>query len=65
LVELVNSEYTHESNWATLTFAVGEGHSHEHSEEAHDEIPTYYFAVASLLLVVLLFFFFRSRNDGN
>ena len=65
LVELADSEHTHESNWATLTFAVGEGHSHEHSEEGHDEIPTYYFIVASVLLIALLFFFFRSRNNEN
>lgn len=65
LVELADSEHTHESNWATLTFAVGEGHSHEHSEEGHDEIPTYYFIVASILLIALLFFFFRSRNNEN
>lgn len=65
LVELADSEYTHESNWATLTFAVGEGHSHEHSEETHDEIPVYYFIVASVLLIGLLFFFFRSRNNEN
>ena len=65
LVELADSEYTHESNWATLTFAVGEGHSHEHSEEAHDEIPTYYFIVASVLLIALLFFFFRTRKNED
>lgn len=65
LVELADSEHTHESNWATLTFAVGEGHSHEHSEEGHDETPTYYFIVASILLIALLFFFFRSRNNEN
>ena len=65
LVELADSEHTHESNWATLTFAVGEGHSHEHSEEGHDEIPTYYFIVASILLIALLLFFFRSRNNEN
>jgi hypothetical protein len=65
LVELADSEYSHESNWATLTFAVGEGHSHEHSEEAHDEIPTYYFIFASVLLIALLFFFFRSRKNEN
>jgi len=65
LLELEDSEYTHESNWATLTFAVGEGHSHEHSEDGHDEIPTAYFIIASVLIIALLFFFFRSRNDEN
>ena len=65
LVELTDSDYTHESNWATLTFAVGEGHSHEHSEESHAEIPVYYFIVASVLLLALLFFFFRGRNNEN
>ena len=33
-IHLVHSEeegLTHESNWATLSFAIGEGHSHEHS----------------------------------
>mgnify|MGYP000095778112 CR=1 FL=1 len=34
-IHLVLSEeegLTHESNWATLSFAIGEGHSHEHSD---------------------------------
>jgi len=65
LLELEDSEYTHESNWATLTFAVGEGHTHEHLEDTRDEIPTFYFIIASVLIIALLFFFFRSRNDEN
>ena len=38
-IHLVPSEeagLTHESNWATLSFAVGEGHSHEHSPSGED-----------------------------
>ena len=57
---------THESNWATLTFAIGEGHSHEHVEEAHhhveDGLPSYVYWIGSLLLVVLLFFWFNRKK---
>jgi len=59
---------THESNWATLTFEVGEGHSHEHeaahshSEEAALGIPSYVYWIGSLVLVAGLFFVFNSRT---
>ena len=58
---------THESNWATLTFAIGQGHSHEHSDEAHDHedgtgIPSYVYWIGSLLLLAVLFFWFRRKN---
>jgi hypothetical protein len=45
-IHLVHSEekgLTHESNWATLSFAIGEGHSHTHSdsgETAAEETAT-------------------------
>ncbi len=67
LVESEEEGLTHESNWATLTFAVGEGHSHEHEhdedEHSHEEgVPTYVFVLGSLLLVVVLFFWFRRKK---
>lgn len=58
---------THESNWATLTFEIGEGHSHEHQaahshgEEAGLGIPSYVYWVGSLVLVAGLFFIFNRR----
>jgi uncharacterized GH25 family protein len=52
---------THESNWATLTFAVGEGHSHEHSHE-EDGIPSYFYWIASVLLVIVLFLWFNRKK---
>ncbi|WGK64692.1 DUF4198 domain-containing protein [Croceiramulus getboli] len=65
MTALEDQELTHESNWATLTFAVGSGHSHEHSESSHsheeDGIPSYVFWVGSLLLIGVLFFFFRKK----
>lgn len=71
-----NSEVTHESNWATLTFAVGHGHSeadgtHTHDGEAHvhedehaDGIPSYIYWIGSLVLFAGLFFWFNKRKAG-
>jgi ABC-type Zn2+ transport system substrate-binding protein/surface adhesin len=63
---------THESNWATLTFQIGEGHDHgsnghQHShEEAHDHegegIPSYLFWIGSVLVVGILFLVFNRRK---
>lgn len=58
---------THESNWATLTFAVGQGHSHTHDTAAHqhaDEtgIPSYVYWIGSLLLLAGLFFWFKRKS---
>lgn len=62
MASLENSEYTHESNWATLTFASGAELTHEHEEEIHQEIPTYYFILGSILLIAMMFFYYRSRG---
>jgi uncharacterized GH25 family protein len=61
------SGLTHESNWATLTFEVGDGLGHSHDEVAHsheDEsgISPYYFGIGSLLLIGILFFFFNRKR---
>ena len=70
LMESEEEGLTHESNWATLTFEVGEGHSHEHVQAAddhaheHDDeggIPASVFIIGSLVLVALLFFVFNRR----
>jgi len=66
-MELKSEEgLTHESNWATLTFAIGEGHSHEHQEEDHlheDEgIPSYVFWIGSLIILGILFFWFNRKK---
>lgn len=65
---------THESNWATLTFGVGEGHGigahdlrkaeeHHHHEEGDVlGIPSYVFWVGSLLLVAGLYFWFNRQQ---
>lgn len=63
LVELENSEYTHESNWATLTFAVGKGHVHENTEDPDQEFTAYYWFVGSIILITVLFFYFRSQGN--
>lgn len=60
---------THESNWATLTFEVGAGHSHpgedEQSRREEDGlgIPAYAFWAGSLILFLGLYFWF-SRKEG-
>ncbi len=58
---------THESNWATLTFEVGHGHSHEDGSHSHDEghshgIPAWAYWLGGLAVVVGLFFWWRSRK---
>ncbi len=62
---------THESNWATLTFAVGDGlghtHDHSHDEHEHDHedegIPSYVFWVGSFILLGILFFWFNRKKS--
>lgn len=62
---------THESNWATLTFEIGEGHSHDHhhAEEAHHHheedgfgIPSYVYWIGSFILVFVLFMWFNRKQ---
>ncbi len=66
LVEVSEEGLTHESNWATVTFAIGSGHSHDHGHshdgEAHSHeqgIPGYVYALISLLVIVGLYFWFN------
>lgn len=62
---------THESNWATLTFAIGDGHSHTASHvhegetaHSHDDegIPSYVFWIGSILLLGVLFLVFKNKK---
>ena len=59
---------THESNWATLTFELGQRHSHDTATHTHGEeaptggIPSYVYWLGSLLLIVGLFFWFNRKN---
>jgi uncharacterized GH25 family protein len=63
--------FTHESNWATLTFEVGHGHSHaaggEHTHEddtthAHRTSVLWYLAGGLAVLAVLFFLLGRKKN---
>ncbi|WP_245224716.1 DUF4198 domain-containing protein [Pseudozobellia sp. WGM2] len=59
---------THESNWATLTFEVVHGHSHEAGAEGHvheeeDGFPSYLFWIGSLLILGGLFFWFNKKKE--
>lgn len=67
LVEIEEEGLTHESNWATLTFAVGEDHHHHHdhthAHHDHEEgIPMYIYALLSILLVAILFLWFKKKK---
>lgn len=56
---------THESNWATLTFAVGKGHDHDGGEaHSHEEggIPSWVFWLGSLLVLGGLFLWFNRKK---
>jgi uncharacterized GH25 family protein len=70
LVESAEEGFTHESNWATLTFEVGHGdHSHgendhvhgdhDHAHEHEGGLPGYAYWLGSLALVLGLFFYFN------
>ncbi len=69
-IHLTHSEeagLTHESNWATLTFEVGEGHSHDedhdhHADGADSGIPSYAYWIGSLVLLAGLFFWFNRKS---
>ncbi len=68
-IHLINSDkegLTHESNWATLTFEIGDGHmhSHEHSSLGHsnDGLPSYVYVIAGLALIGGLFFWFSREK---
>jgi uncharacterized GH25 family protein len=59
---------THESNWATLTFAVANRHSHGPEETAHTHadaaeggIPAYVYWIGSLALIGGLFLWFNRK----
>ena len=69
LVETNEDSLTHESNWATLTFEIGSGHSHEHAHgdevHSHDDeggIPGWVYGLGSLLLVAILFVIFNKQQ---
>ena len=72
MTEVAEEGLTHESNWATLTFAVdghshgaGADHDHDHAHAAgidHDHgIPGYVYILGSLAVVGLLFAFFNRK----
>ena len=63
LVEKEEDGLTHESNWATVTFAVGEGHSHDdHNHDHNDGLPDYFYIIISLLIITGLFFAFNQKK---
>ena len=60
MVNLDESNLTHESNWATLTFAIGKQQS-GHNAHQENQITSYYI-ILSLIVMVLLFMFFNRQN---
>lgn len=69
LVESQEAGLTHESNWATLSFEIGDGYHHEvveedhhhHEEEASLGIPSYVYWGSSLVLFLALFLWFNRK----
>lgn len=56
---------THESNWATLTFEVGHGHTDAHHHHEHADatgIPGYLYWIGSAVVVLGLFFWFNRKE---
>ena len=82
-IHLVHSEeegLTHESNWATLSFAIGEGHSHQHSNSDEtaagepgdsEDVPGngqtsfIYGVLTALAILGIGYFVIRQRNRGR
>jgi uncharacterized GH25 family protein len=69
LVETEEDGLTHESNWATLTFALDHSQEHSHAEAGHshtDEheagIPAFVYWGGSLVLMAGLFFWFNRKD---
>lgn len=71
MLKLNDEKLTHESNWATLTFAIGSGLGHSHddvttheheNEHKHEDFPSYLFWIGSIILVGILFFFFNGKK---
>lgn len=56
LVESDQEELTHQSNWATLTFAVADHHQHE------DSSLVYLYILGSLLFIGILYFVFSIKK---
>ena len=66
---------THESNWATLSFEIGDGYhhgvaedQHEHDHHHHEEeltlgIPAYVYWIGSLVVFLGLFFWFNRKTS--
>ena len=67
LVEIEEEGLTHESNWATVTFGVGDGHrdhTHSHGEHSHDEgLPAYVHFIISMLLIAVLYLLYDRRRQ--
>lgn len=67
LVEVEENGLTHESNWATITFAIDgdntHAHNHDGEEHSHEEtIPGYLYGLLSLFIIVGLYFWFNRKK---
>jgi hypothetical protein len=56
LVESKQDDLTHESNWATLSFALADDHNHDRGDTA------YIYILVSLLIIGALYFIYRKKN---
>jgi len=69
LTESAEPGLTHESNWATISFEIGDGYHHQveeahhdHEEEADLGLPAYVYWAGSLALFLGLFFWFNRKK---
>lgn len=63
LVPIKEEGFTHESNWATLTFEVQHSHDTEtHSHDHDDEIPSYVYWIGSIFIIGGLFLWFSRKK---
>ena len=69
-IDMIRSQepgLTHESNWATLTFEVGHGHSHDDGDHSHDDglkhgIPAWAYWIGGLAILAVLLLWWRKNN---
>jgi hypothetical protein len=70
MTQVFEEGLTHESNWATLTFAVGadsklvEAHTHDHTHGEHSHshgLPGYAYGLIGLAILLGIFWWYRRR----
>ncbi|NNF35030.1 MAG: DUF4198 domain-containing protein [Saprospiraceae bacterium] len=64
-----DAELTHESNWATLTFEIGHGHSHgeaiSQTTETAGGMPNYIYWLGGIVMLLLVIILMKRKNSAQ